>query len=126
MIRAPSLTVPSLGRGRLWKTLLKTDEDRYAADPRALRRAQYVPFAGDGGFAGRPRMSSLYLREAQVVELFSLGLTSKEISAALGISIHSVNWHRRQALARPRSAITPRRAPISRTKIGRASCRERV
>ena len=60
-------------------------------------------------------MSSLYLREAQVVELFSLGLTSKEISAALGISITSVNWHRRQALARQRAAMTPRRAPSSRT-----------
>ena len=51
-------------------------------------------------------MSSLYLREAQVIELFSLGLTSKEISAALGISIHSVNWHRRQARARQRAAMT--------------------
>jgi len=60
-------------------------------------------------------MSSLYLREAQVVELTSLGLTSKEISAALGISIHSVNWHRRQALARQRAAMTRRRAPSSRT-----------
>src|SRR2546428_11494114 len=84
------------------------------------------PVAGDGGFAGRPRMSSLYLREAQVVELFSLGLTSKEISAALRISIHSVNWHRRQALARQRAAMTPKRAPISRTTSTMSSTSDSV
>ena len=59
-------------------------------------------------------MPSLYLREAQVIELTSLGLTTKEIAAALGIKVHTVNWHRRQALAR-QSATAPRRASGART-----------
>jgi DNA-binding CsgD family transcriptional regulator len=108
------------------ENMLKTDEDRYAADPHVSTRARYVPCAGDGGFAGRPQMSSLYLREAQVIELFSLGLTSKEISAALGISIHSVNWHRRQALARQRAAMTRVRAPSLRTTSTMSSTSDSV
>ncbi len=71
-------------------------------------------------------MSSLYLREAQVIELFSLGLTSKEISAALGISIHSVNWHRRQARARQRAAMTRVRAPSPRTTSTMSSTSDSV
>jgi DNA-binding CsgD family transcriptional regulator len=64
--------------------------------------------------AGRPQMPSLYLREAQVIELASLGLTTKEIAAALGIKVHTVNWHRRKALAR-QSATAPKRASRPRT-----------
>lgn len=60
-------------------------------------------------------MSPLYLREAQVIELTSLGLTSKEIAAALGITVHTVNWHRRQALARQKAAMPAKRLPTPRT-----------
>jgi DNA-binding CsgD family transcriptional regulator len=64
-------------------------------------------------------MPSLYLREAQVIELASLGLTTKEIAAALGIPVHTVNRHRRQALAR-QSAAARKRASGSR-RTGTAS-----
>jgi DNA-binding NarL/FixJ family response regulator len=65
-------------------------------------------------------MPSLNLREAQVMELASLGLTTKEIAAALGIKVHTVNWHRRQALAR-QSAARPQRVVSTRRRIRSAT-----
>ena len=64
---------------------------------------------------GRPQMSPLSQREVQVLKLDALGLNTKQIAAELGISPSTVNWHRKQGLARQTAAIAPSRVPSSRT-----------
>jgi len=60
-------------------------------------------------------MSPLSQREVQVLKLDALGLNTKQIAAELGISPSTVNWHRKQGLARQTAAIAPSRVPSSRT-----------
>jgi DNA-binding NarL/FixJ family response regulator len=63
-------------------------------------------------------MSPLSQRETQVLALARLGRSTKEIAAELGISTSTVNWHRKQGLARQRalSVRTARGFPMAGRK----------
>jgi DNA-binding NarL/FixJ family response regulator len=47
---------------------------------------------------GKPDIKSMSMREMEIIKLISEGLSSKEISARLFISLHTVNAHRQNIL----------------------------
>lgn len=63
--------------------------------------AQYAKLAqADGSSSDRPDLSSLTVRQLQILQLIGMGAGSKQVAELLGISTKTIDFHRANMLAR--------------------------
>ncbi|GAB4322333.1 MAG: LuxR C-terminal-related transcriptional regulator [Bacteroidales bacterium] len=91
--------------GTLWLTMSILDvspDDDNSAPVRSrlyhLGTGEFIPFEEEFSRIDNPQVPQLTSREQEILKLVSDGLLSKEISARLGISLHTVNTHRQRVL----------------------------
>ena len=82
----------------LWQALMQLRETTEHRAER-LRRELALPEA-QSAEAFSPKLARLTAREIEVLELIAEGLANKQIAAALGISIKTVEKHRQHLMAK--------------------------
>lgn len=89
--------------GAPWLSMSIVNISPYQADPFIVRSQLVDTLTGDT-FTPLDNMydrdTILTARELEILENISQGLLSKEISARLGVSVHTVNTHRQRILAK--------------------------